>query len=97
MSGKKIEIVVFSSRAQKDIEFWKKSGNKIIVKKITELIKAIQSSPFDGIGKPEPLKHELSGKWSRRIDKEHRLVYQILDGGTINILSIISAKGHYEL
>lgn len=97
MSERKIEIIVFSSKAEQDIQFWKKSGNKSIIKKITELIKAIQFEPYQGIGKPEPLKHELSGKWSRRIDKEHRLIYQILEDGTLDILSIISAKGHYEL
>lgn len=97
MSEKKIEIVVFSEKAEKDLKFWQKSGNKIIIKKISELIKAIQSEPFSGIGKPEPLKHELAGAWSRRIDKEHRIIYQILEDGTIDILSIISLKGHYEL
>jgi len=96
MSEKRIEIVVFSEKADKDLKFWQKSGNKIIVKKISELIKAIQSDPYGGIGKPEPLKHELAGAWSRRIDKEHRLIYQILEDGTIDILSIISLKGHYE-
>lgn len=92
----RIEIVAFSEKAEKDIEFWKKSGNKIILKKISTLIKAIQEDPFTGIGKPEALKYGLSGKWSRRIDKEHRLVYEIIDENTIEVLSIISAKGHYE-
>lgn len=92
-----IEIVVFSEKAQNDLKFWNKSGNKAIVKKISQLIKAIQADPFTGIGKPEPLKHELTGKWSRRIDREHRLIYEILEDGTIQILSILSLKGHYEL
>ena len=52
--------VRFSKKAQKDLEFWSKSGNKNIIKKISELIKAIQLNPFEGIGKPEALKHELS-------------------------------------
>jgi len=95
MSERKIEIVVFSEKAEKDLRFWNKSGNKAIIKKISELIKAIQINPYEGIGKPEALKHELSGAWSRRIDKEHRLIYQILEDGTIDILSIISLKGHY--
>lgn len=89
--------IVLSPRAEKDFEYWAKTGNKIILKKIGNLIEAIQSDPYKGIGKPEPLKYELSGAWSRRIDKEHRLVYQILEDGTLDILSIISAKGHYEL
>lgn len=95
MSQHRIEIVEFSEKAQRDLEFWKKSGNKIIIKKISQLIKAIQENPYTGIGKPEALKHELGGKWSRRIDKEHRLVYEIIDENTIEILSVLSLKGHY--
>ena len=88
--------VRYSKKAQKDLEFWSKSGNKKIIKKISELIKAIELNPFEGIGKPEALKHELSGYWSRRIDAEHRIIYEIIDENTIDILSIISLKGHYE-
>jgi toxin YoeB len=91
----RIEIVLFSEKAESDLAFWKKSGNNVIVKKISQLIKAIQENPFEGIGKPEALKHNLNGKWSRRIDREHRLVYEIVDEDTIEILSIISLKGHY--
>lgn len=88
--------VRYSKKAEKDLEFWAKSGNKSIIKKIAELIRAIQLSPFEGIGKPEALKHDLSGYWSRRIDAEHRIIYEIIDENTIDILSIISLKGHYE-
>ena len=88
--------IIFSNKAKKDIEFWSKSGNKLIIKKISELLRAIQENPFEGIGKPEPLKYSLSGVWSRRINQEHRLVYEIVDENTIEILNIISAKGHYE-
>ncbi|WP_181369508.1 Txe/YoeB family addiction module toxin [Flavobacterium album] len=94
--AQRIEIVAFSEKAEEDIAFWKRSGNKIILKKISTLIKAIQENPYAGIGKPEALKYGLLGKWSRRIDKEHRLVYEIIDENTIEILSILSAKGHYE-
>lgn len=97
MSERKIEVVVFSEKAEDDLKFWNKSGNKAIIKKISQLIKAIQVNPYEGIGKPEQLKHELVGKWSRRIDREHRIIYQILEDGTIDILSVISLKGHYEL
>ncbi|MGA9638418.1 Txe/YoeB family addiction module toxin [Flavobacterium sp.] len=83
-------------KAKKDIDFWSKSGNKAIIKKISELIKAIQVDPYKGIGKPEQLKFGLSGYWSRRIDGEHRIIYEIIDENTIDILSIISLKGHYE-
>ncbi|PKP18036.1 MAG: Txe/YoeB family addiction module toxin [Bacteroidetes bacterium HGW-Bacteroidetes-23] len=88
--------IKFSSKAKKDMEFWAKSGNKNIIKKISQLLRAIQDSPYEGIGKPEPLKYNLSGVWSRRIDKEHRLVYEIIDENTIEILNILSLKGHYE-
>jgi len=95
MPQQRIEIVVFSEKAESDIAFWKKTGNKNIIKKVSALIKDIQQDPYTGIGKPEALKHNLSGKWSRRIDREHRLVYEIVDENTIEILSIISLKGHY--
>ena len=88
--------IVFSKKAKNDLEFWSISGNKSILKKVTQLIKAIQENPYEGIGKPEALKHKLSGIWSRRIDKEHRIIYEIIDKNTIDILSIISLKGHYE-
>ncbi len=65
--------------------------DKMIFKKIYELLKDIRRNPFEGKGKPEPLKHGLKGYWSRRIDNEHRLVYKI-DGHNI---FIISCKGHY--
>jgi toxin YoeB len=88
--------IVFSTKAKNDLAFWNKSGNKKILKKISELLRAIQENPFEGIGKPEPLKHNLSGVWSKRIDQEHRLIYEIIDENTIEILNVISLKGHYE-
>ncbi|MCD0464228.1 Txe/YoeB family addiction module toxin [Flavobacterium sp. ENC] len=88
--------VIYSEKAQKDREFWKKSGNKAIMNKITALIEDMQLHPFEGIGKPEPLKHELSGKWSRRINQEHRIIYKVTEEDTIEILDILSLKGHYE-
>ena len=77
--------------AEKHLDFWKKTGNKKALKKISELIKATLETPYDGIGKPEALKYQLTGKWSRRIDKENRFVYTITD----NKLYIYSLKGHY--
>ena len=82
----------FSNKAKADLNFWMKSGNKSLLNKIYSLIEDIQLHPFEGIGKPEPLKHSLSGYWSRRINQENR----IIDENTIIILSIISLKGHYE-
>ena len=87
--------VIFAPKALEDLKYWKKSGNKIIQNKIQELILAIQGNPFEGIGKPEQLKHNLSGLWSRRINQEHRLVYEINERKEIIILDILSLKGHY--
>ena len=64
--------------------------------KISALIIDIQKHPFEGIRKPEPLKYQLTGKWSRRINQEHRIIYQVIDENTIEILNILSLKGHYE-
>jgi len=75
-----------------DLEFWKKSGNKAVQKKIQKLILSIQENPFMGIGKPEQLKHDLSGQWSRRINSEHRIIYDVID----DILNIYSLRGHYK-
>lgn len=83
--------VAYSSKALEDIGYWKDTGNKKIQEKITQLINDIQSHPFTGIGKPEPLKYALAGKWSRKIDKAHRLVYAIKD----HTLYIYSLKDHY--
>jgi toxin YoeB len=83
--------IVLLPEAEEDLDFWVKSGNKAILKKISQLIESILQSPFEGVGKPEPLKYDLTGCWSRRINKEHRLVYEILD----DKLLIHSARGHY--
>lgn len=88
--------VIYSPKAINDLMFWKKSGNKVIQKKIEQLIIAIQENPFSGIGKPEPLKYELSGSWSRRINEEHRIIYEIHEDSTVVILEIQSLKGHYK-
>jgi len=87
--------VIYSPKAVEDLKYWKKTGNKVIQKKITNLIEAIQKNPYEGIGKPEPLKYNLSGAWSRRINHEHRLVYEINEKNEIVILDILSLKGHY--
>ena len=63
-----------------------------MLKRINQLIKEIQRNPFHGIGNPEPLKFDLSGFWSRKIDREHRLVYQVFD----NEILIYSCKYHYD-
>jgi len=83
--------VEYSPKAIADIIFWKQSGQKLIQKKIQNLIEDIKEHPYTGIGKPEPLKHELTGVWSRRISNEHRLVYEI----TNSTIQIHSLRGHY--
>lgn len=67
--------ITFSKNAWEDYTSWQ-SEDKRLLKKINELIKDIQRTPYEGMGKPEPLKYDLAGLWSRRIDREHRLVYQ---------------------
>ena len=66
---------------------------QLFLKKIRQLLEIIPEMPYSGIGKPEPLKHHLSGLWSRRINKEHRLVYEIIE--TDNVILIHALKGHY--
>ena len=83
--------VKFLPKAIEHLEYWKKSGDKGVQKKIQSLIEDIQKTPFEGIGKPEALKYELSGSWSRRINNEHRIVYEIVN----NILEIQSLRYHY--
>lgn len=83
--------IQFSQNGWDDYVHWQQT-DKSITKKINQLIKDICRSPYDGIGKPEPLKFDLSGCWSRRINKEHRLVYTVR-GGT---MFIVQCRFHYE-
>jgi len=82
----------FTEDADKHLKSFIKSGNKNVLKKVAELIKAIEKDPFEGIGKPEQLKYELTGLWSRRINQEHRLIYEIIE----DVILIHSLKGHYK-
>ena len=82
--------IVFESSAFTDFNDWVKLDKKI-QRKIIELIKDIDRQPFQGLGKPEALKHDLSSYWSRRIDREHRLVYKVTNEEII----ILSCKYHY--
>ena len=86
-----MKSIIFSKNAWEDYIFWQ-AEDKRILKKINTLIKDIQSNPYSGTGKPEPLKYDLAGLWSRRIDHEHRLVYQINE----NELLIYSCRYHYD-
>ncbi len=87
-----MEVALFP-KAEEDLAFWKRSGNKQVQKKISELIDDALEHPFTGLGQPEPLKHGLSGMWSRRISGEHRMVYDV----TEEKLNVYSLRGHYKL
>ena len=83
--------LVFVDESWEDYLYWQKNDKKL-VKKINELIKDISRTPFSGIGKPEALKHKYKGFWSRRIDQEHRLIYQIKD----DEIWIVKCRHHYD-
>ena len=82
--------IIFTKNSWEDYISWQ-SDDKRILKRINELIRDIQRTPFEGKGKPEPLKYDLAGFWSRRIDREHRLVYQVYK----NKILIYSCRYHY--
>jgi toxin YoeB len=82
--------LIFSERAWEDYLYWQKTDKKIL-NRINSLIKDIQRDPYSGIGKPEALKHGLSGYWSRRIDDEHRILYKVED----NALLLVQIRYHY--
>lgn len=83
--------IEYTLQAKDDLDFWKKSGNASILNKIRKLIESIMLNPYDGIGKPEALKYNLTGCWSRRINQEHRIVYEVFE----NKIIVHSLKGHY--
>ena len=82
--------LIFSEQAWDDYLYWQKIDKKLL-ERINTIIKDISRSPFEGIGKPEPLKNALSGYWSRRINDEHRIVYKISDGS----MFIAQLRFHY--
>jgi toxin YoeB len=82
--------IIFQKQALKEYTDWKKKDAKVS-SRIKQLIEAILEQPFEGIGKPEPLKHQLAGYWSRRITKEHRLVYKV----TETTIVVVACKYHY--
>ena len=83
--------IILLPKAEEHLDYWKKLNNKTILKRIAKLTKSIVDDPYTGLGKPEPLKYELSGKWSRKIDKGNRIVYAVING----VLYIYALKGHY--
>ena len=82
--------ITFTEQAWNDYLYWQKNDKRLL-RRVNELIKATQRDPFDGVGKPEPLKHQLQGLWSRRINEEHRLVYEVRN----DELRIIACRYHY--
>ena len=82
--------LIFTDEAWEEYLYWQTRDKKIL-KKINTLIKDVKREPFDGLGKPEPLKHELAGYWSRRITQEHRLVYEVFE----NSIVVVSCRYHY--
>ena len=82
--------LVFSDEAWEDYLYWQDT-DRAMVRRINQLIKDIRRSPYEGIGKPEPLKHQLAGWWSRRIDAEHRFVYRV----TEQAVEIATLRHHY--
>lgn len=83
-------MLTFAQTAWEDYLYWQQTDKKTL-KRINTLIKEIERQPFTGIGDPEPLKHNWSGYWSRRIDREHRLVYKVTD----NTIIIVQCRYHY--
>lgn len=85
------KMIQWDLDAWEDYLYWQ-AHDKSILRKINQLLKEISRSPFEGTGKPEALKGSLSGFWSRRIDKEHRLVYAVEE----NRIIVFSCRGHYD-
>ncbi len=83
--------VFWAKRAREDYAYWRRRNSRI-AKRIDDLIGDIKRNPFTGLGKPEPLKHDLTGYWSRRITKEDRLVYRV-EGG---VIYIAQCRLHYD-
>ena len=82
---------VFDIEFRRDLQFWIKTDRRLALR-VMELVEAAIRDPFQGIGKPEPLKHEFAGCWSRRISSEHRLVYRV----TRTRIDFLQARYHYE-
>jgi toxin YoeB len=82
--------LIFSEHAWEDYLYWQKTDKKLL-KRINRLIQEIQRTPYEGLGKPEPLRHALTGYWSRRIDSEHRIVYKVQE----DAIFIAQVRYHY--
>ena len=83
--------IVFTEQAWQDYLYWQTQDKKTL-RRINQLLTDISRNGYTGIGKPEPLKHDLTGYWSRRIDEVNRLVYRISD----DVIEVLQCKGHYN-
>ena len=83
--------LLWTDDAWEDYMYWQSQDRKTL-KRVNQIVRDIQRSPYEGIGKPEPLKGDLSGWWSRRIDEKNRVVYRLKNGST----EIAQCRGHYE-
>ena len=91
MGNRALQAVDFLPKFREDLAYWIKTDRRAALRTL-ELVEAVLADPFDGIGKPEPLRFQLAGCWSRRITKEHRLVYRV-SGDRVEFLQ---ARFHYE-
>ena len=87
-------FVVLTDTTKQQLVKLYKSGDKIVIRRIERILNELSEHPFDGIGKPEQLKYEFSGLWSRRLDKKNRLVYSVTE--EIVTVFVLSVKGHYR-
>ena len=86
-------LVELNPKAEKEIKAHYKSGSKASIKKLEKILKELSETPYEGTGKPEALKHDLAGFWSRRINQKDRLVYKVYEKKVIVL--VVAAKGHY--
>ncbi len=86
-------IVEISSKARKELKLHFKSGNKSVIRRIEQIFLELSETPFEGTGNPEPLKYNLAGYWSRRINKNDRLIYKVIEYRVV--VFVVSAFGYY--
>jgi toxin YoeB len=86
--------IAIAEQAKKHLALWEKSGQEKAIKKIERIFKELSENPYSGIGSPEQLKFDLTGCWSRQIDKKNRIIYIIKEEDVI--VFVVSAKGHYK-
>jgi toxin YoeB len=92
MAKSSARLAVISSNFQADLRYWIETDRKAALR-VLDLMNAILADPFNGIGKPEPLKHELAGCWSRRITQEHRIIYRV----AADRIEFLQARFHYDV